>query len=185
MPDQLTPEHRSGVSRTTRASWLLPALGRLLLVVTVFAVAGVLAGVLWEWIWTPTDGVVIDHELLLDGDGLRSDFSGTALYVMVAAFTGLLVSVVVCVLSDRYELVTLLGIALGSVLAAWLMLRVGHALGPPDPAPLARAAEDYTRIPDELHVAGTSPYTAFPGGAMVGLIVVFIGLSRRSRHDRD
>ena len=185
MPDQLTPEHRAGVPPTSRAPWLLPALGRLLLVVAVFAVAGAVAGVLWEWIWTPTDGVVIKHELLLDGDGLRCDFSGTALYVMVAAFTGLLVSVLVCVLSDRYELVTLLGMAIGSVLAAWLMLRVGYALGPPDPAPLAKAAEDYTRIPDELHVAGTSPFTAFPGGAMVGLIVVFIGLSRRSRTDQD
>lgn len=185
MPDQLTQEHPSGGYRTSRAPWLLPALGRLLLVVAVFAVAGALAGVIWEWIWTPTDGVVIKHELLLDGDGLRSDFSGTALYVMVAAFTGLLVSVLVCVLSDRHELVTLLGIALGSVLAAWLMLRVGYALGPPDPAPLARAAEDYTRIPDQLHVSGTSPYTAFPGGAMIGLIVVFIGLSRRARHHQE
>lgn len=166
---------------TTGRTRLVPALRQVVVVIVVFAVAGALAGVLWEWIWTPPSGVVIDHELLLDGEGLRSDFSGTGLYVLIAAFGGLLLGVTVGVMSDRHELVTLLAVAVGSVLAAWLMLRVGLALDPPDPGPLARAAEDYTRIPDELHVEGRSPYTAFPGGALIGLAVVYIGLSRRHR----
>ena len=167
MPDRLTG---------ARAAAL-----RLVVVVAAFAVVGALAGVVWEWLWTPPSGVVLDHELLLDGDGLRSDFSGTALYVLVAAVAGLLLSVALGVVLDRHEVVTLVGVVAGSALAAWLMLRVGVALGPPDPTPLARAAEDYTRIPDALHVSRDSPYTAFPAGAMIGLIVTFIGLSRRSK----
>jgi hypothetical protein len=170
MSDRLTGE---------RARGLAPLLTRFALVVTVFAVAGAAAGVLWEWIWTPPQGVVVDHELLLDGNGLRADFSGTALYVLVAALSGLLVGVLVAVLADRYELVTLAAVAVGSALAAWLMLQVGQWLGPPDPTTLAANADDYTRISDDLRVAGTSAFTAFPSGALIGLVVVFIGLSRR------
>lgn len=164
-------------------STLVPSLRRFLVVVAVFAAAGALAGAIWEWIWTPPNGVVIEGKLLLDGDGLRNDFSGTALFVLVAAVTGLVVSVVVCVVLDRHELVTLLGVALGSVLATWLMLTVGEALGPPDPTALALAADDYDRIPDRLRVSGHSPWTAMPGGALIGLAAVFVGLSRRQRPD--
>ena len=114
------------------------ALRQVLLVLVVFAVAGALAGVVWEWLWTPPTGVALDEQFLLDGDGLRGEFSGTGLYVVVAAVAGLLLGVLVAVLSDRDELVTLVVVAVGSVLAGWLMLRTGVALGPPDPAPLAQ-----------------------------------------------
>ena len=156
------------------------ALRQVLLVVVGFAVAGALAGVVWEWVWAPPSGVALGGEFLLDGDGLRSEFSGTALYVVVATLAGLLLGVLVAVLSDRHELLTLVAVAVGSVLAGWLMLQVGTALGPPDPGPLASTAEDYTPLVDELRVSGRSPYIAFPAGALVGLIVVFIGLNRRS-----
>jgi hypothetical protein len=155
------------------------ALRQVLLVLVAFAVAGALAGAVWEWVWTPPTGVALGKEFLLDGDGLRGDFSGTALYVVVAAVAGLLVGVLVAVLSDRDELATLVVVAVGSVLAGWLMLRTGVALGPPDPGPLARSADDYTPLVDQLAVAGRSPFVAFPAGALLGLIVIFIGLSRR------
>lgn len=155
------------------------ALRQVLLVLLGFVVVGALAGVVWEWVWTPPTGVALDKEFLLDGAGLRSDFSGTALYVLIASLAGLLLGVLVAVLSDRNELLTLVAVAVGSVLAAWLMFRVGTLLGPPDPGPLARSAEDYTPLVDQLQVSGRSPFVAFPCGALVGLVVVFIGLNRR------
>ena len=69
----------------------------------------------------------------------------------------------------------------GSLLGAWLMLVVGTTLGPPDPATAARTADDGTRVPIELAVSGHSPYIALPAGALLGLCLVFIGLSPR-RH---
>lgn len=161
------------------------ALRQVLLVLVGFAVVGALAGVMWEWVWTPPTGVALGKEFLLDGDGLRGEFSGTAVYVAVASLAGLLVGVLVAVLSDRDELLTLVAVAAGSVLAAWVMLEVGAALGPPDPGPLARTAEDYTPLVDELQVAGRSPFVALPGGALVGLIVIFVGLNRRSASAPD
>jgi hypothetical protein len=155
------------------------ALRRFLLVLVGFAVAGVLAGIVWEWVWTPPTGVALGQEFLLDGGGLRSEFSGTALYVVVGTLAGLLLGVLVAVLTERHELLTLGAVLVGAVLAAWLMLVVGTSHGPPDPEPLARSAEDYTPLQDELRVSGHSPFVAFPGGALVGLIVIFIGLHGR------
>jgi hypothetical protein len=158
------------------------ALRQVLLVLVGFAVAGALAGIVWEWVWTPPTGVALGQEFVLDGGGLRSEFSGTALYVLVATLTGLLLGVLVSVLAERHELLTLVAVFVGAVLAGWLMLRVGTALGPPDPEALARTAEDYAPIQDELRVSGRSPFVAFPAGALVGLIAVFIGLNRRKEN---
>ncbi|HSP59557.1 MAG TPA: hypothetical protein VLO09_00710 [Ornithinimicrobium sp.] len=157
----------------------MSALRQVLLVLAAFVVTGALAGIVWEWVWTPPTGVALGREFLLDGGGLRGEFSGTALYVVVGTLAGLLLGVLVALLAERHELLTLVAVLVGAMLAGWLMLRVGTALGPPDPDQLARAAEDYTPIQDELRVSGRSPFVAFPGGALVGLIVIFVGLNRR------
>lgn len=177
MPRRLTAG--PSVSRSA----LGPVLRQLALVVGVFLVGGALAGVVWEWIWTPPTGVVVDGRWLLDPAGLRGDASGTVLYVLVAAVTGLLLGVLVGVLFDRGEIVSLAGVVVGSVAAGWLMWWVGQALGPVDPQVLAATAGDRTRLPGELDVAGRSPFVAFPSGALVGLLTVFIGLTRHPGND--
>ena len=113
----------------------------------LLVVAGALAGVVWVWLWTPPTGVVVDQRWVQDESGLRGDFSATGSYVAVAAVTGLLVAVLLGVLFDRAEIVTLLVVLVGSVLAGWVMYRVGLALSPADPRSLADSAEDGTRLP--------------------------------------
>lgn len=171
MPDRLT------VGRPS-TSLPLRAASQVVAVIALFAVGGALAGVVWEWLWTPQSGVVVEGEWLLDTEALRADFSGTALYVLVAAVTGLLLGTLAAMLFDRHEIATLVAVAAGSALAAWLMWRVGQSLDPPDPHLVARTAKDGTRVPGRLEVAGRSPFTALPAGALLGLIVVFIGLTR-------
>lgn len=156
-------------------------------VVVALALVGVLAGVVWEWVWNPTIGVVVGHEWSAgSAAGLQQEFSATGWYVVVAAIAGLLAGIAVALVADRAPLLTLLGVVVGSALAAWLMLVVGSALGPPDPARAARTAHEGTRLPNDLTVSGWSPLFALPTGALVGLVVVFIG-SRRdsSRIARD
>ena len=159
-------------------SLLLPYVRQALLIVAIFAVAGVLAGVVWEWLWTAPTGVVVHHQWLQDERGLSGEFSGTGLYVLVAAVAGLLVGGTVAVLLDRSELVTLVAVLGGALLAGWLMSHVGGFLGPADPRSLAATANTGTHLPDHLVVSGKSELRAFPGGALVGLVVVFLGLSR-------
>lgn len=173
MSEQLTHEP-SG----TRSGWV-PAIIQAGIVVAVFAVAGALAGVVWEWLWTPSSGVVVDHEWLQGLAGVQAEFSGTGVYVLVAAAAGLLTGVLCALFLDRAELVTLVAVVAGAALAGWIMVQVGHALGPDDPRVLARTTDNGTRLPSDLRVVGASPYVAFPVGATLSLAVVLLGLTKR------
>ena len=146
------------------------------IVLLLCAVVGALAGVVWQWLWTPPVGVAYQGDWTLDAAALTGDFSGTGWYVVVGSLAGLIVGVAAGLLFDRDELVTLAAVVVGSVLGAWLMKEVGVALGPPDPVAVARTAEDYTRIPGSLEVVGRSPWVAFPAGALAGLAVTLLGV---------
>ncbi len=175
MPDQLTPARARGW-RTG-----LPALHQASLTIGLLGLSGVVAGLVWEWLWTPPTGVVVGQRWFLDEQGLRDDFSGTGSYVAVALLVGLLVGAAIAVRLDHAELVTLAAVVVGSGLAAWVMYRVGVMAGPPDPAPLAETVKDGTALPARLRVGGWSPFVAFPGGALLGLLMVYFGLARRQR----
>ena len=167
MPDRLTATPWGPILRTVVVS------------VVLLVLAGAVAGVVWVWLWTPPSGVVVDHRWVQDETGLRGDFSATGSYVAIAAVTGLLMAVLLAVLFDRTEIATLIAVLAGSVLAGWVMYRVGLALSPADPRTLADSVKNGTRLPGRLAVDGGSPFRAFPGGAMLGLVIVYFGLSRR------
>ncbi|MFC4787347.1 hypothetical protein ACT8ZV_22915 [Nocardioides sp. MAHUQ-72] len=182
MSDQLTaPPARSSRADRARSTWsfLAPYAVQAVLVMAILAAVGALAGVVWEWWWSPPVGVVVHHHWLQDEEALRGSFDATGTYVVVAAVAGLLAGAVVALLLDRSELVTLVAVLAGSLLGGWLMYRVGVALGPADPRPLAETAADGTRLPARLVVSGLSPRRVFPGAALLGVLVVFLGFSRR------
>jgi hypothetical protein len=176
----VTEEDRQTSRRTFRVT--SSAAGQAILIVVVFAVVGAIAGVVWEWLWTPPEAVVAQQAVQPTLDAVRGEFSGTAWYVVVAAVAGLVTSCVLALAFDRREIVTLAAVAAGSVLAAWVMLRVGTALGPADPETAAAGAANGTKVPMELVVRGSSPYLAFTGGALIGLVVVFFGVGRLHRN---
>lgn len=142
------------------------------LVMAGLAVAGAACGVLWEALWEPPVGTVVDGSFHLDGAGLRADFSATAGYVLVAVIAGLVLGVVVALLPSRDEVLTLLAVTAGSLLAGWLMMVVGHALGPPDPSSIASDLPDRSRLPSDLEAPG-SAWVAFPVGALTGCLVIW------------
>lgn len=158
---------------------------RPVLVLVAFVVAGAAAGVVWERLWTPPTGLVVDNTWYLDAEGVQDDFSGTGLYVVVALTAGALLGLVAGLTTRGHELATLAVVALGSMMAAWVMLLTGTSLGPPDPRPLADGRADYTEVPADLRVVGTVPYIALPAGGLTMLAVCFIGLNgsrRRASH---
>ena len=167
MPDQLTRSRR----RAT-ASPVVQAV----VVVLLFLLAGAAAGFVWHAVWDAPTGVVAEGEWFPTPyeEGQRADFGGTATYVMVAVVAGLVVGSLCAVFLAASELVTLVAVTLGSAAAGWVMATVGVHLGPEDPELLARTAADGTELPGRLHVAGLSPYAAFPVGALVAVTVVYL-----------
>lgn len=159
-------------------------MGQGLAVLALFAGLGAAAGWVWFRLWDSPPGVVADHTWYPDPymPGQRADFDAIALYVLVALGAGLVGGVVCALLLDRSEVVTVVAVAAGSCLAAWLMAVVGTDLGPADPEVLARTAADGTKLSGDLALTGFSPYIALPFGALFALVVVFLAtVGRRPR----
>ena len=149
-------------------------------ILAAYVVAGLLGGWLWYRIWDQPDGVVSGGEWFTSEAGLRADFAGVAWYVSIATLAGLVLGALSAWLLARSELVTLAAVLVGSVLAAYLMLRLGQHLGPADPHELAKTAKDGTRLKGALQVRAWPPRAAFPFGSLVGLAVVFSATSGRA-----
>lgn len=156
-----------------------------LLVLLVFAVAGVGAGWVWERWWTPTIGVVIEgtwvpgyrmqgEQFVFDFPSLEGFFDATAQYVVLGVGAGLLLGVLCALLGRRSEIVMLGAVLGGSVLAGYIAYRLGVHLGPVDPTLLETRVDDATVLPAALDLEGASPFVAWPLGALVGLCVTYL-----------
>jgi hypothetical protein len=149
-------------------------------ILVVFGVVGAVGGWLWYHLWDPPSGVVADHQWFTSESGLRDDFQGVAWYVTIALTAGLVLGILTAWLLDRSELVTLVAVVAGSVLAAYVMLRVGTHLSPGDPHELAKTAADGTKLKGALRVGSWPPRASFTFGAMVGVAFVYLVSARRS-----
>lgn len=169
---------RAGVRRI-----VIESLGVLL----AFAAVGAAAGWFWEWVWTPPSGAVREGQWFYDDyASLGMAFDATALYILIGAGAGLVLGVLASLFARRSGLATLVAVAAGSALAAFLCYRVGLHLAPTDPATLATGLPDGTELPGALEMPGKSPYVFWPLGALIGLAVtnVFaIGWSGSTRRE--
>ncbi|WP_232675835.1 hypothetical protein [Nocardioides sp. R-C-SC26] len=151
------------------------AVGRAAIVAAVFAVAGAAGGWLWETLWTPPTGEVVDGRWLYDSYvSIGRVFGATGWYAVVGLAGGAVLAVLVGSIFRRSELGVLAGVMVGSVVAAWLSYRVGMQLSPPDPVRLAATAADGTSLPGQATITGHSPFVAWPLGALLGLGVTYV-----------
>ncbi len=158
-------------------------------VVGGMGVLGAAAGALWEAIWDAPTGVVWQGEWLLYPSGPDLGFDAVALYVVIGFAAGLLVGVALALFLVGRELITLLGVCVGSVLAAWVMFATGQALGPPDPQVLAQRLDDFETLPAQLDVGeatrfapfGSTASLAWPLGSVLGLGLTMLVTDGRRR----
>jgi hypothetical protein len=141
-------------------------------VLGLFAVAGVLAGVLWTVLAAPVTVVRLEAGTASDELALSHRISQDGWYAVLAGLGGLALGVVCMAWRRTHEVVTLLGVLAGALLAALLAARVGGFLGPDDPdAVLADSAIGST-APDMLTVHADGAYLVWPIAAMAGALVV-------------
>jgi hypothetical protein len=144
-----------------------------LLTLLAYVVLGAVAGAVWEWVWTPPQQVVSNHQVFYASQAsLRRVFTGTGLYVVVAAGGAALLSVVVCLLARGRELVSLVTVLVGSCVASAVMRLVGGLLGPDDPLSAAKPTGTQV-VPGELTVHGFTPYLVWPMVSLFVLALVF------------
>jgi hypothetical protein len=150
---------------------------QVVLVLLAYVVVGAIAGAVWEWVWTPPVHIIRNHQVY---------YASYASLRLVGAAASALLSVVVCLLTRRRELVTLASVLVGSVLAALVMRLVGGWLGPADPLSIAATAADNTQVPGSLVVTGRTAYLVWPVVSLFVLALVFFawpGADPTSSHD--
>lgn len=172
--------HTGNVQTSDRgrgATWGVALL--VLEILIAYALVGLVAGLVWEAVWTPPDQVVQQHQVFpSDYQALRRIFTGTGLYALVAFAGSVLTALVVSLLTRRRELVVLAAVTLGSGLAAVVMREVGISRGPVDPTTLAASAAEGDHLPGALDVSGFSPYLVWPMASLLVLAVVFFAWPR-------
>ena len=161
----------------------LSILRTVLLTLLAYAVMGVVAGIVWEAVWTPPGQVIAKHQVFFDSyASLRGVFTGTGWYVLVGGLASALVSLVVCLLTRRRGLLTLALVIVGSAVGAAVMLKVGTHLGPADPASIAAHTVKRTTVAGQLTVEGKtvlgvkSPYLVWPMTSLMVLSLVFFAV---------
>jgi hypothetical protein len=147
---------------------------QLVLVVGLTLGAGAVAGWVWERSWTPATGVALRHEFVLDVQGAPADFAATGSYVGFALAFGVLAGLLAGLLTRTHELLTLVALLVAALAGGLLMVEVGHSLGPPDPATLAKTLDDFTPLESDLRVRGVAPLLSMPAGALLGLMAVYL-----------
>lgn len=158
------------------------AMRKIAAILAAFVLAAAIAGVVWEWLWDNPVGLTYKGEWFLEPGGPDLAFQGVALYVLIAFPLGLLLAVLFG-LQPRHELTTVVTVLVAAFGGAILMYAVGHALGPSNPQALAAGKPDFTPVPADLVIGsptkGDSPFLstallAMPGGAMAGLVAVYL-----------
>ncbi|WGX94642.1 hypothetical protein [Nocardioides sp. L-11A] len=151
--------------------------------VVLGALLGAAGGWLWWTWWGPaTPGKIYDtpagkawYPEPFD-PGIARDFSGTATYVVIAFALAVLLGLVGGWIARHSPVAGVLAVLVGAGLAALAMALLGESFSPPDPASLVASHQAGDVLPGHLHVAGWTPYLAWPVGAMLAYLVLMVSL---------
>jgi hypothetical protein len=146
------------------------------LVLAAFVVAGLAGAFLWFWWWSPPPvGVVFEGRAYFRPD---EEFRSTGMFVAIAVAIGLVLSMVLTLLLDRDEVVTLVSVLVGACLATAVLLGVGHLLGPGSAEEAARQAEDLEEVQADLRAQPGAPWLAMPAAALVGSVTILLSFRK-------
>ena len=140
-----------------------------------FLVLAVVAAVVW-WQLTPlAEYTRTADNAQMDEQELGRQVAADGWYVVIAAVGGMLSGIMLLSLRRRDPVATVVLVVLGSLLCAWVMLRVGQWLGPADPKSVLRHAAVGSKVPLQLKPKATGVVYVWPIMALVGAIGVIWG----------
>jgi len=154
-----------------RGHGLRPVVIDVLVVVVWFAVAGVLGAVVW---WQLSDLPQVTRSgntAVLSPEELTKQISADGWYFVIAAVGGLVSGVALLAWRRRDPLLMVVLVALGAGLAAWLMLRVGLALGPDKVPGALKGAADGAHVSEQLELRASGMAWIWPLAASFGALI--------------
>lgn len=170
-------------------------LGDVVAILGAFASVGLLAGVLWWLLVDPAEFTKAPDGGAMSELEVSRRFAADGWYAVIGSLAGFLAGLGLTWWRTRDFRLTTVLVVVGSVLAAWIMVTVGGALGPGDPDVALEEARRGDRVPVELAVSAVPFYLMWPVGALVGALMVLwsapgVDLPRepapgRSMRDRD
>ena len=152
------------------------AVGRdVLAVLGALLVLGVACGVLWWLLVDPAEFTKTARGGAMAENDLGKSFNADAWFVVIGAVAGLVAGLVLSAWRSRDPLLTSGLLLVGSVLAAGVMLLVGHLLGPGSTEAALRAAAVGDKVPEQLSVDTPLAWLGWPVGVLAGTLFVLLG----------
>lgn len=152
-----------------------PVARDLAVVLVWFVALGVLAALIW-WQVTPLAHYTrTATNAEMGEEQLGQQVAADGWYLVIGAVCGLLSGVALLSLRWRDPLLMVAAVTVGSLLGAWLMLRVGLWLGPADPKSVLPHAAVGTKVPLQLKPGASSVVYVWPITALLGAIGVIWG----------
>jgi len=151
-----------------------------LVILGVFAVAGLLVGVVWPHLVEPVRVTRTDFGLLTGEEALAKRFDTDGWFIVLGAGVALVLGGLLTWWRRADEIVTVVAVAVGAGLAAFIAAWVGHRLGPDDPTTMLRHAKVGATALDVVKVSTKAAYFVWPVMALVGSLVVLWGRPTRS-----
>jgi hypothetical protein len=159
-----------------------PALAEALVVLGAFAVAGMLAGLVWALVTEPVQVTKSAAGVGIDEVELSYQFASDGWFVVVGGLTAVVLGAATtawAVVRRRHLVGTVLLVLAGAALATVLMRATGRLAGPGDPeAALAQAPVGAT-APAQLRVHASVADLTWLTSAMVGALAVLLSPLRR------
>jgi hypothetical protein len=152
-----------------------------LVILVTLAVLGVVAGVLWSQLAEPVVATRTAEGVVSGEAELAKQVTADGWFAVIGFVGCLLAGLGLTAWRRTDEVVTLVALVAGSLLAAWLCVQVGTLLGP-DPAASTLAGAAVGKTADnELAVHTWVVYLGWPFGAVVGSLLVLLGLRGSAR----
>ena len=143
-----------------------------------FAVAGLVAGLLWPQLVSPGEVVRTEAGLSTAEVALSERFDNDAWFMVLAVAFGLPLGAVLTAWRRADEIVTVVAVVAGASLASWMAGAIGRSIGPDDPAVVLAESAVGATAEGMVSVAANGAYVVWPLAALAGALVVLWGTGR-------
>ncbi|MBO9520356.1 MAG: hypothetical protein J7518_02365 [Nocardioidaceae bacterium] len=150
-----------------------------------FVVLAVAGGLLW-WQLTPlAEYTRTATNAMMDEEQLGVQVNADGWFFVIAAVGGLVSGVVLLSWRKRDPLFMVVVVAVGGLLATWLMLQTGLIAGPPDPDTVLPTAKAGAKIPLQLTIRAEGLWVVWSVSALLGAVGVIWGTDHVPGHVSD